>query len=85
MPVSQPSGVPYFGSLLLLSWMIVCKSSYHDSLKYLQNRLSQKLSKLRVALVGAKADISDKVMVQKLLDCLGKLKGNSVCGRLEYA
>jgi hypothetical protein len=47
-----------------------------------QNRLSQKLSKLRVALVGAKADISDKVMVQKLLDCLGKLKGNSVCGRL---
>jgi hypothetical protein len=29
-----------------------------------QNRLSQKLSKLRVALVGAEVDISDKVVVQ---------------------
>ena len=29
-----------------------------------QNRLSQKLSKLSVALVGAQAGISDKVMVQ---------------------
>jgi phosphoribosylformylglycinamidine synthase len=34
MPVVQPSGVPYFGSLLLLSLIIVCKSSYNDSLKY---------------------------------------------------
>jgi hypothetical protein len=30
-----------------------------------QNRLSQKLSKLRVALVGAEADISDKVTCPK--------------------
>jgi hypothetical protein len=33
-----------------------------------QNRLSQKLSKLRVALVGAEADISDKVKIQAY-DC----------------
>ncbi|SSC08930.1 hypothetical protein [bacterium endosymbiont of Bathymodiolus sp. 5 South] len=29
-----------------------------------QNRLNQKLSKLSVVLVGAEADISDKVVVQ---------------------
>jgi hypothetical protein len=29
-----------------------------------QNRLNQKLSKLSVALAGAEADISDKVMAQ---------------------
>jgi hypothetical protein len=31
-----------------------------------QNRLSQKLSKLSVALAGAEADISDKVMEQRI-------------------
>jgi hypothetical protein len=46
MPVVQPSGVPYFGSLLLLSLIIVCSA-------FKQNRLNQKLSKLSVVLVGA--------------------------------
>jgi hypothetical protein len=66
--------VPYFISFPVLSLIIACNFLDADSFRIIkniqalsifkQNRLSQKLSKLRVALVGAEADISDQAMKQ---------------------
>jgi hypothetical protein len=35
MPVIQPSGVPYFGSLLLLSLIISCISSFYQGASFM--------------------------------------------------